>query len=303
VYEDLVALEESSLRRRSLRSDASVVVRSLVSALLTRGRDGRAEPRPFVVSTQVDNVSVAEALDLVHAPAPSSRARMIYFAHAHALTLARFDAGLATLFAKADVVLPDGIGVRLAAALAGTAIRANVNGTDLFPLVCERAAREGVPVVLVGGAPGVASTCATRMRERTPGLEIPLVSHGFLSESDIAALRQQLGELGRCIVLVGMGSPLQERWAHENLADLGGVTVLTVGGLFDFFSGRIPRAPAVMREMGLEWMFRLLCEPKRLARRYLLGNPLFLGLAMWDRARALLSGPPSGRREAPRLTP
>jgi N-acetylglucosaminyldiphosphoundecaprenol N-acetyl-beta-D-mannosaminyltransferase len=82
-----------------------------------------------------------------------------------------------------------------------------------------------------------------------------------------------------------MGSPTQESWTREHLARVGGVTALTVGGLFDFYSGRIARAPIAVRELGLEWAWRLLQEPGRLARRYLLGNPHFLGLAMMDRRR------------------
>jgi N-acetylglucosaminyldiphosphoundecaprenol N-acetyl-beta-D-mannosaminyltransferase len=80
-----------------------------------------------------------------------------------------------------------------------------------------------------------------------------------------------------------MGSPIQERFAWEHLAHIPTATVITVGGLFDFFSGRVPRAPLAWRELGLEWLFRLVQEPRRLAKRYLVGNPLFLLLALKQR--------------------
>src|SRR5262249_27898825 len=92
---------------------------------------------------------------------------------------------------------------------------------------------------------------------------------------------------------VGMGSPLQERWVWRHLRDVPGATVITVGGLFDFFSGRIPRAPVAWREMGVEWLFRLRQEPARLARRDLLGNPLFLAAVVAQPLRA------SGSKEVP----
>ncbi len=82
---------------------------------------------------------------------------------------------------------------------------------------------------------------------------------------------------------VGMGSPRQEAWAEEHLSGVAGLTVLTVGGLFDFFSGRMPRAPLAVRELGLEWAYRLAQEPRRLASRYLVGNPLFVSRVVRQR--------------------
>jgi N-acetylglucosaminyldiphosphoundecaprenol N-acetyl-beta-D-mannosaminyltransferase len=165
-------------------------------------------------------------------------------------------------------------------------MRDNLNGTDLFPPLCQQAARLHLPLVMIGGAPGIAAACAEKMRSENPGLEIPIVSPGFFANDDEAkAIAQRIDSLGRCLVLVGMGSPRQERWAAQFLSGCRNATVLTVGGLFDFYSGRIPRAPIFMREAGLEWLFRLLQEPRRLAKRYLVGNPLFLALALEQRLR------------------
>jgi len=116
------------------------------------------------------------------------------------------------------------------------------------------------------------------------GLIIGAVEHGFADESSRARFLSKLSAIGG-VVLVGMGTPIQERWAWEHLASITGITVLTVGGLFDFYSGRIPRAPMALREVGLEWTWRLWQEPTRLARRYLVGNPVFLSRALAQRAR------------------
>jgi N-acetylglucosaminyldiphosphoundecaprenol N-acetyl-beta-D-mannosaminyltransferase len=133
-----------------------------------------------------------------------------------------------------------------------------------------------MPLVLIGAAPGVAEACAERLRREQQGIQVPFVHHGYVSEPTARELRQRIAELGRCMVLVGMGTPMQEAWAWRHLRNLPGVTVLTVGALFDFYSGRIPRAPLHWRTWGLEWAWRFRQEPRRMAGRYLLGIPVFL---------------------------
>jgi N-acetylglucosaminyldiphosphoundecaprenol N-acetyl-beta-D-mannosaminyltransferase len=137
--------------------------------------------------------------------------------------------------------------------------------------------------VLIGARDEVVQECARRSRESHPGLAIPVVSHGYLDETASLELASSVAELDNPIVLVGMGSPIQEKWAKRYLTALRGGTVLTVGGLFDFYSGTIPRAPTAWRELGLEWLYRLCQEPRRMASRYLVGNPLFLLMIMWQR--------------------
>jgi len=283
-YGELREEESERLAQRTPSSDLGVVARALLSGVVAGGQSAVAADRPFIVSSQVDNVTVDEALDAILEPT-EGRNRMAFFVHPHALNLARFDREFAQRLTRADLVLPDGVGIRVAARILGIGMRHNINGTDLLPLLCERARDEGVPLVLIGAAPGIAERCAERLLAAHHGLSIPVVSDGFLSEEQSGAIVDEVRKLGRCLVLVGMGSPIQERWALEHLAGLPDVTVLTVGGLFDFFSGAMPRAPLAFRELGLEWAYRLAQEPRRMARRYLLGNPLFLTLAAWQRVR------------------
>ncbi|HVU36433.1 MAG TPA: WecB/TagA/CpsF family glycosyltransferase [Opitutaceae bacterium] len=285
-YGDLRAAEEEYLARRSLRRDFGVVLRSALAWTLSPSHRATASRRPFIVSAQVDNLSIDEAVASILDARETRRGRLVFFVHAHALNLARFNRAYRHVLERADVLLADGIGIRLAGRMLGVAMRHNVNGTDLFPILCREAAQRGVPVVLVGGAPGVAAECARRMAAQTPGLTVPFTSPGyFATEATSRAVAEQIRTLGRALVLVGMGSPRQEEWAARHLGDLPGVTVLTVGGLFDFYSGRIRRAPVFWREAGLEWAYRMLQEPRRLAKRYLVGNPLFLALALEQRLR------------------
>ncbi|HUR56284.1 MAG TPA: WecB/TagA/CpsF family glycosyltransferase [Opitutaceae bacterium] len=285
-YGDLRMAEEEYFARRSLRTDLGVIARSAVAYVLSPSAAASAVSRPFVVSAHVDNISIDEAVASIFAEPSPARARLAYFVHAHALNLARFNPEYARLIADADLVLPDGIGIRMAASFLGVALRHNINGTDLFPILCREAAQRGLPLVLIGGAPGVAETCAGRMQAEIPGLSVPVVSPGFFaSEAAAQEVVARVRALGRSLVLVGMGSPRQEQWSARHLRDVAGATVLTVGGLFDFFSGRVRRAPLFWRETGLEWAYRMLQEPRRLAKRYLFGNPLFLSLALEQRVR------------------
>lgn len=279
-YGDLAEDEARYLRDRDAAKDAGVVLRALFASALAQ-EAAQAHPAPKIVSARVHNLSIHEALDAIFEPPDErDRARIVHFVHPHALNLASFDADLAKRFSEADLVLPDGIGIRIAASILGVSMRHNLNGTDLLPLLCRRASEEGVPLALIGAAPGIAEACAEKLSEGSPGLSIPLVSHGFIDVAEAKAVAAKVARLGRSIALVGMGSPLQERFAWEHLAHLREATVITVGGLFDFFSGRVPRAPLAWRELGLEWLFRMLKEPRRLAKRYLVGNPLFLALAL-----------------------
>lgn len=281
-YADAVAIERAY--QPSLGRNLGTAFRTAVASLLAPRGDVRRERRPFIVSSRVDAITRKQALQAIVTPL-ATRAKMVFFAHPHALNLARFDPALAKHLERADLVLPDGIGIRLAAQLLGLSLPHNLNGTDMLPPICEEAARLGIPIALVGGKPGVAAACSERLCAQIPGLKIPFVADGYLDDRESALVVKQLRRMGRCIVLIGMGTPIQEKWAMEHLADLKGVTAVTVGGLFDFFAGRVERAPIAWRELGLEWLFRLIKEPRRMARRYLVGNPLFLMLALIQRWR------------------
>ncbi|MFT3768675.1 MAG: WecB/TagA/CpsF family glycosyltransferase [Minicystis sp.] len=284
-YEDPVEEERRRLARTGPRETFSLVLRTALAETLWPSGGKRPLQRPFIVSTAVDNITVAEALEAVFTRRVPGRATMIHFVHPHALTLAAFDREHAGLLERADLRLPDGVGLRLAAALLDVQLADNVNGTDLLPLLCREAARRHLPMVLIGGAPGVAARCAARLVEGTPELAIAFTEHGYHDDDASRAVAERVRALGRAVVLVGMGSPVQERWAWRHLASAEDAAVLTVGGLFDFYSGRIPRAPEAVRELGLEWAHRLAQEPRRLGKRYLLGNPLFVALVLTQRLR------------------
>jgi exopolysaccharide biosynthesis WecB/TagA/CpsF family protein len=200
----------------------------------------------------------------------------IQFINAHCINMVHSDPAYREALAAADFLLPDGSGIAIAARLAGHESGENLNGTDLFPELCRHAARRGQKIFLLGGRPGIAARAAQEMCDRFPDLQIAGTRQGFWPAASEDALIDSINASGAAILLVGMGVPLQEKWIARMRHRLNVRVVMGVGGLFDYYSGAIPRAPLLFRKLGCEWAWRLLQEPRRLFRRYVLGNPKFL---------------------------
>lgn len=204
----------------------------------------------------------------------------VNFVNAHCINVARSDAGYAAILKDSDVLLPDGSGIRLAARIAGTDTGDNLNGTDLFPGLCEAAAAAGTPIFLLGGTPDVAALAAAEMQKRYPTLIVAGTHHGYFDDEAASGVIATINASGAGMLFVGFGVPRQEQWIARFRAQIAVPVVLGVGGLFDYYSNRIPRAPALIRRFGCEWVWRLAQEPRRLAGRYLVGNPLFVARAV-----------------------
>ncbi len=212
-----------------------------------------------------------------------SRARLtVLYVNVHSMNLQHDDREYAGVLEAADVVYCDGTGVRLAARLTGNPLPARMTGADWISDLCRAAARENVSLFLLGGAPGVADDAARLLQARFPGLHIMGTAPGFgLDRGTI----KRLNELRPDIVLVGMGSPTQEKWIARHRTEIDVPVLWAVGALFDFVTGRIRRGPAWMTEHGLEWVCRLAVEPQKLWRRYLIGNPRFMLRVLRDTLR------------------
>lgn len=198
------------------------------------------------------------------------------FVNADCLNKAWQDQSYRALLNGFDRVYADGSGIKLASYLFGWKLLDNVNGTDMFPKLCQGLAKQGGGLFLLGALPGVAENCSRAMQALYPGLKISGTQHGYFSDSDTASVIEKINASGADILLVAFGAPNQERWLAEHAPQLHCPIRMGVGGLFDFYSGRISRAPSWLRRMGMEWIWRLMQEPMRMWRRYLLGNPLFM---------------------------
>jgi N-acetylglucosaminyldiphosphoundecaprenol N-acetyl-beta-D-mannosaminyltransferase len=195
------------------------------------------------------------------------------YVNVHCLNVAQRDPAYARILADADLVYCDGTGVRLGARLARRPIPERMTGADWIHDLCRRAVRDGLRLFLLAGEPGVAESAAAALRVRYPGLQIVGTLPGYGAGAGAVA---EINGSSADILLVGMGTPTQEKWIVRYGDQLDAPVIWAVGALFDFVSGKLPRGPRWMTDHGLEWLCRLAAEPRKLWRRYLIGNPLFL---------------------------
>jgi exopolysaccharide biosynthesis WecB/TagA/CpsF family protein len=240
-------------------------------------RSGQSPTHSFrLFGIDVDNPGMEVALCDLKSVIESGPQTGVAFVNADCLNKCYQDGDYHVTLRGMDRVYPDGIGVRLAARMSGHEVRDNINGTDLFPLLCAHLAKTGHGMFLLGALPGVAEKTAYRMSGRYQGLNVVGARDGYFSPGDEDELIEEINASGASVVLVAMGAPRQEQWIQRHRERLDATLIVGVGGLFDFYSGRIKRAPLWIRRASLEWAWRLLQEPRRMWRRYILGNPLFL---------------------------
>lgn len=211
---------------------------------------------------------------------PTRQFRSAGYLNAHTFNMISADvASTAPAFRDLDLIYPDGMSVVWAARLRGFPVRERASAGDYFPRFCQKAAERGRRVALVGGPEGLAEACADALRRQVPGLQVVHTQDGFWVRTPqrCGELAARLKDCDADIVLLGMGTPQQEQGAAIlRVAGFRG-TVWCVGALFEYYTpGVRSHAPAWMRRSGLEWVYRLALEPRRLWSRYLIGNLLFL---------------------------
>ncbi len=280
--QDESELEADFCARHGALTNVAVTLRWVLARCVAGPGSRPAATGLNVFGVTLANTSMAEAVAWFAGRARARRRTFAAFANADCLNAAHDQLLYRRVLQRADRVFADGIGVRIGARLLGQKMIGNVNGTDLFPELCAQAARDGLKLFFLGARPGIAHSAAVAMSERYPGLQVAGTLHGFFGPHEEQAVIAHINESGADILLVAMGAPHQEFWLTRHERALVPPVRLGVGGLFDYYSGRIPRAPRWMREAGFEWIWRLRCEPTRLWRRYLVGNPLFLARVLYE---------------------
>jgi exopolysaccharide biosynthesis WecB/TagA/CpsF family protein len=200
----------------------------------------------------------------------------VAFLNAHCINVSAKDATYRWALKRATALLPDGSGLQLAARIHGSKFAENLNGTDLFPHIMQKAADCGSKIFLFGSLPGVAEKAARNAKAHVPGLEIAGTRHGFFAPDEEADIIDAINASGADVVLVALGVPRQDVWIARNRHRLNARVVFGVGAQFDFWAGRVSRAPMLLRKLGMEWVWRLAIEPRRMFTRYILGNPAFV---------------------------
>jgi N-acetylglucosaminyldiphosphoundecaprenol N-acetyl-beta-D-mannosaminyltransferase len=268
--------------QRGLRHDFALLIRTLLVFWMPLPREASAG-RICVGDVFFDNVNMEQAVSGISKMIDGTSAQQVCFVNPACVNIAAQDRGYRRLLARAAMVLPDGIGIKIAADLLGVPLKQNVNGTDLFPRLCDMFEKRDASVFLLGGQPGVAEQVAEVIRVRWPRLRIVGVRDGFFTVAQEGEVAAEVSASWADVVLVARGVPMQDVFIDRHLHHLGAKVAIGVGGLFDFVSGRINRAPSWMRDSGLEWIYRLIQEPSRMWRRYLVGNLTFLGRIAFQR--------------------
>lgn len=235
--------------------------------------------RTPLLGYEVVNAKMAETVYWIADRAQSRTPTQIAFLNAHCVNVARKDWRYRDTLQNVDALLPDGSGVSLAAKLDQRRLGDNLNGTDLFGPLCRCLAFRNIPVFFLGGKFGVAKAAADNATAACPNLNVAGHQHGFFSPREEDAVIAKINASGARVIFVAFGVPEQDIWLARVRHRLHAPVVLGVGGLLDFVSGRIPRAPNWMRTAGIEWMYRLKCEPRRMWQRYLVGNFSFVAHA------------------------
>jgi N-acetylglucosaminyldiphosphoundecaprenol N-acetyl-beta-D-mannosaminyltransferase len=255
--------------------------------------DRLVRPEPLqsrrILRTRVDATSYRHATGQVLDWAAAGESRYVCVATVNNLIEGCDDPGYNAIMEAADLVTPDGMPLVWGLRLLGVPGASRVYGPDLTPLVCQEAARRGIPVGFYGGQDDVLDDLAEALAGRFPGLRIVYRwSPPFraLTAEEEARVRDDLRRSGARVLFVGLGTPKQERWMADHM-DLP-LVMLGVGAAFDFLSGRKRQAPPALQRLGLEWLYRLVHEPRRLWRRYLYRNPRFVALFA---AQLLTQGP------------
>lgn len=239
-----------------------------------------------LTGVRIHNIQLSAMLAEIAQAVKNRHRLLIGNVNIHALNLAYEQPAVRAAFQRFDLIFCDGYGVKLAACLVGQPLPERFTPPDFIHDLCQIVRQQGGSIYLLGAAPGVAERAAARLQKDLPGLRVAGVQHGYFDKTGDSAENQAvLAEINRLkpsLLLVGFGMPVQETWLAEHWERLDVNVALTVGALFDTLAGDIPRAPRWLTDHGLEWLARLLVEPRRLWRRYLLGNPKFFLRVFWQ---------------------
>jgi N-acetylglucosaminyldiphosphoundecaprenol N-acetyl-beta-D-mannosaminyltransferase len=237
-----------------------------------------ASPRIRIGKLSIDVLRRQQAIDAVVHLVRAGKGGTVFTPNVDHVVQVEHDEAFREAYEKASLSFVDGTPVLWAARLLGTPLPEKLSGSDLFEPLIERAAAEGLRIVLLGGGPGVAELAAENLRARFPGLHVVDTLAPRIGLTSTPAEEEAVARLQRAkadLIFVCLGAPKQELFSERNRAALSPAVMVGFGAAVDFAAGTIPRAPEWLSKAGLEWAFRLGREPRRLAARYLLRDPEF----------------------------
>lgn len=203
------------------------------------------------------------------------------------VNLMQEDLELRKIVNSCPLINADGMSTVWGARFLGIPVRERVAGVDLFVKLVERAAQTGYKIYLFGAKEEVVKKTKKVLEERYPGVQIVGYRNGYFTEEDEPGIVDDMARSGADIMFVGFSSPKKEYWIYRNLSKLNIPFVMGVGGCFDWLAGKTKRPPVWVEKCGLAWFFRLIQEPRRMWRRYLIGNPKYVVLVLKEKLRMM----------------
>lgn len=277
-FEGRFATEREFVSKSHPLKDFLLLLQFIPAVLFRHDEESGYSENLKIFDITIHNFTMQDAIARLDEALQQNQKKRVYFVNPDCLNKAlALPDYHSILRSRTDYLFADGIGIVLASKILGTPMRDNVNGTDLLPFLCEMCAERGYRLFLLGAKPGVAEVMRQKLTARYNGLQIVGTQHGYFDRTtESEHIIQHINATHPDVLLVAFGAPWQEQWidAHHQQIDAG--IQMGVGGLFDFYSETKKRAPRWMRQVGGEWIYRLLLEPGRMWRRYIIGNPYFL---------------------------
>ena len=233
---------------------------------------------------QIENISITlldrqQVQEEIIALVKKTKKSLVLSSNIHSMNIAAKSKWFFAFYQRAERVYCDGVGIQVAARILKLPIPVRMTPPDWFQEFCEKCALEDISFYFLGAKHGVTNVLASKLLANTPSLKIVGTNHGYFqkekSSLENVVLINEINELKPDILVVGMGMPIQEKWIMENIEKLNAKVYLPVGAMFDYLIGEVKRGPRWMTDNGFEWLARLTIEPKRLWRRYIIGNPSF----------------------------
>ena len=236
------------------------------------------------MNTEIDNLTMEETLQAIDQLIQENKNAYVVTPNVDHIVQLETNTELQDVYKNASLILTDGKPLLWIAKWYGTPIREKISGSDLFPRLCDMAAKKGYKMFFLGAAEGVAAKAAENLRNRYKGLQVVGTyspPFGFeKNQNEMEKIKSMIKEVKPNILIVGLGCPKQEKFMYHHCNELGVPISFGLGASFDFEAGNIKRAPRWMSDHGLEWFYRFIKEPKRMFKRYFVDDTKIIGLAI-----------------------
>ena len=220
-----------------------------------------------ILGVQVNMSGIAESADIIFDFLSEDRFHRVYTPNSEIIMVGYKDPEFLEVLNRADLLTADGIGVVYASKILGKPIKERAAGFDIAKELLGKISKSGHKLYLFGGKPGVAEEAKANIERDYPGISIVGTRNGYFKPDEVPEIIEEINNSGADVLFVCLGAPAQEKWIYANRASLPNVKLfLALGGSLDGYAGNVKRAPKIFIKLGLEWFYRLLCEPWRFKR-------------------------------------